>query len=693
MINRKLKGLLVVSCLVLILSAVLPIFRVQVHAAVPSLENIRVTLFISTRGSVPAVTFQSKGAMEIGLRQGESTSKWTSSSQAFRLSADQFMIKAWETSDLQQAAAAQTKLKAYVPEAFLFSSSKQGTTVYSLYAGMYATEQAAENAKSLLAQKADLQGYDFQITGANRLLAGTYASIEEAKSRLAAITNAGLSGAIALHPNAEGKIVYSVLVGEAANDTQLSQLHASLAEKLPGEAVQAWNAAQPYLLLRTSVDAQAAVTVHYFFNAANQKVWIAPTDTSLTVKERYNRSYRGNMEVSVFEGQLAVINELPFEHYLYSVVGTEMSGSWPLEALKAQAVAARTFALSLGTKYQIAHISDTTYDQAYYGNTRETTSTIQAVDDTKGVVLVDGSGQLINPLYSSNAGGMTAEPTEVWGNDVPYLESTPSPDSAPGEGLLDWYRVVLSDGTTGFIRSDLLRDTGKENAVGFPIYQPTDNNVNVRPAPYVPYIQNDNTPVALVNASDQLTVIETVKESNVYNWVRGPYTADEMLSVINRTANSDISGPLRSLTVSERGTSGRVIEMKANGQKIDVSYPDQYRSVMNGLLSTRFEVEETGRYTVVGRDGAVTEFYGNSSLYAVGPSGNTESISGRDVIAVNEQLEARVYSPQVAFRFIGYGFGHGLGMSQYGAKELAEFMGYDYKEILEYYYKGIKLVK
>ncbi len=64
---------------------------------------------------------------------------------------------------------------------------------------------------------------------------------------------------------------------------------------------------------------------------------------------------------------LALVNEVPMEQYLYGVVGSELSSGWPTEALKAQAVAARTFAIKQGNKYEIAQVTDTTLDQAYYG--------------------------------------------------------------------------------------------------------------------------------------------------------------------------------------------------------------------------------------------------------------------------------------------------------------------------------------
>jgi len=100
----------------------------------------------------------------------------------------------------------------------------------------------------------------------------------------------------------------------------------------------------------------------------------------------------------------------------------EMSPGWPLEALKAQAVVARTFAF-----YQMGKNSDKDYDvlattmsQVYGGFDAETASAVRAVDDTKGQVLYH-AGKPILAYYHSNSGGATEDAKNVWTTDVPYL--------------------------------------------------------------------------------------------------------------------------------------------------------------------------------------------------------------------------------------------------------------------------------
>ncbi|WP_155252441.1 SpoIID/LytB domain-containing protein, partial [Paenibacillus polymyxa] len=102
------------------------------------------------------------------------------------------------------------------------------------------------------------------------------------------------------------------------------------------------------------------------------------------VVERSQRTYRGDMEISMTSGQLALVNDVPLEQYLYSVVGAEVYSSWPAEALKAQAVAARSYALAQGNRFQIGNVVDGTLSQAYNGKGSEHANVSEAVDATAG---------------------------------------------------------------------------------------------------------------------------------------------------------------------------------------------------------------------------------------------------------------------------------------------------------------------
>ena len=126
--------------------------------------------------------------------------------------------------------------------------------------------------------------------------------------------------------------------------------------------------------------------------------------------------YCGDLTVSIENGGLRAVVTLPVEEYLYGVVGYEMSDAFPIEALKAQAVAARTYAMqrkwSAGTRdYDVV---DTTADQVYKGYDASFTNVIQAVNDTCGVVGVYNGGFPVC-YYTASNGGQTALASQIWG--------------------------------------------------------------------------------------------------------------------------------------------------------------------------------------------------------------------------------------------------------------------------------------
>ena len=132
--------------------------------------------------------------------------------------------------------------------------------------------------------------------------------------------------------------------------------------------------------------------------------------------------YRGKFLIKNINGKLTIINDVSLEDYIKGVVPSEMPASWELEALKAQAIAARSYALAnLGKQAKYGYdLKDNTEDQAYNGAGAETDRTNKAVDDTEGLVLTYDM-KIISAYYSASAGGMTN--TNAWGSNVPYLHS------------------------------------------------------------------------------------------------------------------------------------------------------------------------------------------------------------------------------------------------------------------------------
>jgi stage II sporulation protein D len=135
------------------------------------------------------------------------------------------------------------------------------------------------------------------------------------------------------------------------------------------------------------------------------------------------KNYRGWVEVRRKKnGRFLVINELGIEDYLKGVIGAEIPNDWEFQALKAQAVASRTYALyqKRAAGSRAYHVRATTADQVYNGGAGEKQNTLQAVKDTQGLVLVY-EGEVIPAFYHSSCGGHTENAAELWGIDEPYL--------------------------------------------------------------------------------------------------------------------------------------------------------------------------------------------------------------------------------------------------------------------------------
>ena len=137
-------------------------------------------------------------------------------------------------------------------------------------------------------------------------------------------------------------------------------------------------------------------------------------------------SYRGELRISSNTPRLQLVNLVPLESYLLGVVPGEMPKDWPLEALKAQAVAARTYAIGSLLKGKPYDLYSDWRSQMYYGVEHEASATTQAVRDTKGKI-VTYQGKVAQVFYFSSSGGRTANAVDVYGNDVPYLVSVDDP--------------------------------------------------------------------------------------------------------------------------------------------------------------------------------------------------------------------------------------------------------------------------
>ncbi|SDN55765.1 stage II sporulation protein D [Paenibacillus sp. yr247] len=727
------KKLLTPNTMAFITTAVLtfgtfPVMEPHAYAeGIKHLDQIRVALFIDSskyKLVEPAVTLSASDGMDIGVRSSAGTlvKPWLSIPESsIRLSLDQYSVILLETTDFAAAKALHAKLATLPGDGYVLSRVKQGRTVYQVFYGSFPSKEAAEGAGAQALKDTTVASLTKSappvLTGPLHWSAGTYATEAAALQQLDVYTQSGLQADLALQEDLTGQLVYSVWVGSEATAGQLEAVKQTALRVAPSISLQAVNTKSSYLVRRSDVTSSSNGTVsvpHYAAAAGEQRTLVHSKGEGIAIQERADRRYRGDMEISTYHDKLALVNEVAMEQYLYAVLGSELSSVWPIEALKAQAVAARTFAIKQGNKYEIAQVTDTTLDQAYFGMQKEFAAGTQAVDATKDEVLSDNNG-LISPVFSSNSGGMTADPSEVWGNPVAYLRSVPSPDEGAEKGKATWYRIQLADGRAGYVHHMYLKDSGQKEKEGASYYEATEQGVNVRRAPYVDNIVNPS--IAQLSVKEKVLVLGEEKESNAYSWIRGPYTASDIKSKLT-AAGVAVSGDLQSLEISKRGPSGRVTELKANGMVVKVQYPDALRSALGGLPSTRFEIEEAGSYTgnnsitvslaIVGAAATETSSAGSDPVYVLsGGQSVPTALKKADIMALGTAGLSKPADTPVThvpppsgqtagqgkqFVFRGTGYGHGLGMSQWGARGYAE-LGYDYKKILQTYYAGVNITK
>ena len=302
--------------------------------------------------------------------------------------------------------------------------------------------------------------------------------------------------------------------------------------------------------------------------------------------------YRGKLVVSVAGSSMRLVNEVPMEHYIYGVVPKEAVPSWPTEALKAQAVAARTYAM-----YTMATAKGDSYDleptvahQVYGGKGAEFAATTAAVDATRGIVMTYG-GAPIQALFHADGGGYTEDSVHVWGGHEPYLK-----------GVKDY--AQNSDTSAWTVRLTRAQLESKLHAAG--------------------------------------KDVGTLKEIKL--------------------------SPLRKRPMNEndRGVSGRIKSAVFVGSKRSLTISGDSLMKLLGLKSTLFD------FYVNVRPPATADSFKKPKAYHRFKKAN-------DIVFIR-----------------GYGWGHGLGMSQWGAAAMAQKAGNAkeyYKTILGHYYTGITFDK
>lgn len=703
--NRFIASFTVIVLCLLVLFSSLLVTTSEANTRVHD-RLIRVGLLLDQGGhveAVPYVTLSSALGLEISTPQQTPALMQVLPNEEMVFHVNQFYLLIEETTDLQRARSIDTALKALNYRPLIIEENLFGSIRYQVIVGYYSTLAQAQTEATKIRGEST---YSPTVRGHFRVQAGAFAERDKAEAVITELRSRGYLAYLVIGRQS-GNLLYRVWVGNEETQQLRDLLRSELSVVFTGSTFIAAEANDAFLLVKRGQLNNKQIQIGVI--PANQTRTTIKSNTGngtpvVRVQERFNRQYRGVIELTMHNNKLAVVNELPMDEYLYGVVPREMATGWPMEALKAQAVIARTFALGRNG-YVIAQVVDDVKDQAYSGFSIEAADTNRAVNETRGQVLRTASGALAQTFYSSNAGGMSARGTEVWGTDIAYLQPVASPyDAAILDRISKWYRVMLADGRVGFIHSNYVKPTGDLNPVGLRRAVVDGSNVNVRTNADV-----FHTSLTRVNTGDRVTIIEEVYENNAYQWSRGPYNAIEMRNMINsnqRATNLAIQNPVLSLEVTQRGPSGRVMQVRANGAVVGVSSPDAHRSLFrdgSSLRSTLFEIEARGSYRILGANG-ITSSYPQSdnpaNLFVLGstqtniPGGQPTQINGNNdhFVVMNKDGNIRVASKRQEYVFNGFGFGHGFGLSQWGAfgmateRDNAGNLKYNYVDILHHYY-------
>jgi stage II sporulation protein D len=353
-----------------------------------------------------------------------------------------------------------------------------------------------------------------------------------------------------------------------------------------------------------------------------------PQFSAVGINERVSlgqNSYRGRIELTRIGGQnITAVNVIGVEEYLYSVVPSEMPHRWHAEALKAQAVACRTYAVTRRGVHSESgfDVCDSVHCQAYHGAGQETPETTAAVNATMHMLLWHNN-EPINATYFASSGGFTDHSENVWVNTVPYMRSVMDPHEIEPRV---WSRVItLSD----LDRSLAARQASIGRATGMRIDRVQNNRVQ------------------------ELTV------TGIFGNIT--LTKEEI-----RTFFAPAGGSLDSRNFTIEGGSHN---------------PTALTSPVNvlGAGATSGSQVISAHY-IRSHDGGVLPAAASGSVITV------RSAYGHASYSINPQGQV----PEGSFVLNGLGHGHGVGMSQAGARGMAE-NGFTFEQILRHYYTGTEI--
>ena len=379
------------------------------------------------------------------------------------------------------------------------------------------------------------------------------------------------------------------------------------------------------------------------------------------------RKYYGAFEYARDGSGVAVVNVVGMEDYIRGVIPYEMSGSWPLEALKAQAVCARTYAYANLDKHAANgfDLCNTTDCQVYYGTGSANDRTDQAVAETSGMYLTY-NGELINAFYYSSNGGASEDSENVWSKALPYLRAVRDDfESQTNVSHTNWtYELTLSDIT------NILRERGNTFTSSIVnAYATYTNAGNIKSLTFI-----DSAGQKIVYTGERCRTLFNVSGYHITVYSQRFIFEDKYAMRIQ--SNDEITNV----------TAGSVTASSGGGLYGSASIADANVLTDGGTVSGA--VKYGASAPVVSSSGTeeadvVTTISGSSGFQMASGGASGSGAIPADSLTIPTSCSG-------TFVIKGSGNGHNVGLSQYGAKAMAE-LGYSYLQILTYYYTGVAL--
>jgi stage II sporulation protein D len=380
------------------------------------------------------------------------------------------------------------------------------------------------------------------------------------------------------------------------------------------------------------------------FDGVNPQIMSAENYTTLSGK-----SYRGVIEFGRYTGKnITAVNVVNMQDYLYSVVPSEMPPSWNIEALKAQAVAARTYVYTRKSVYESKgyDVCDTTECQAYNGVSAESDRSTEAVNDTEGELALY-EGEPIYSVFFSSSGGSTDDSENVWDDSYPYLKAV---NDKYEKGAVEWKRTFSASDMTNFMNKI-------NKSVG------TVKNVSISSAgPY--------------GRVQELTVVGSNKTVKL--------TKEETRTFCASSGNGSLQSRMYTIS-NDDNTGDNENNNNKNTDDNDSNNTDKNKDTVYIISDKNISLADVKNgYFKAG--GTPIKGFELDGIKVIVSEEDIKDLSQNSV----KKVTALSSNSQNEFVFSGKGCGHGVGMSQYGAKGMAE-NGFDFKEILKYYYTGIEV--